>query len=726
MQRVHQIILNDQDDKELSPFVEMSVETIRSKISGSYRLWGREELEELMRNEYGQEVVSAFRKMRPYAYKSNLGRYVLLHQFGGWYFDLTMRIDPMVGEINFDTDTELLAFRELQQYTRSSHSVATSVLWAASPGHPVYSKAIEYVLRNCREEYYGACSNSVSGPNLLGEAMAANRCNDKIMWGDVMELTPSPVNQNKAWVMPDGFILAWNKPALGGDIASLGQKGSNNYNDFWNDRSVYDKSISITQGESNFTIGAKPSKSYNEKIKWLMEHERNPLIPKCVDKLRVKDYVREKTALNICPKTLADATSIHGLYEKVKSNATHPQTFYVKANNDSGGTAFIDNNFDQWIRSDKPSVIEAHRHRPYGVEKGEWFYQHVPYACFTEESIGDVNIMNYRFHCAQGEPRFCQAVRDNNTREISVDPNGQPLDFHFDAEKHLDKEFRKPQCWNGMIEIARKLSKDFQFVRVDLYCKDPDSSSIEGNVFFGELTFAPRAGKTPGEGQKEAGKLLPDFGGEEYLADRLVAIEQKYGGICEGVKRRKVSPHDHRTAQEIERGGMVGGDRMANTHHAYSRAYAKHLRHLDGKKRLVISEFGILRGTGLAMWSDLFPASRIIGFDIDLSHIKENIPELEKRGARLKNIELHEFDQLANGPLDISRALQGDTIDVIVDDGLHSNESILNTIESVGSHLSDEFVYFIEDNDRVYHIIKEKYPQWKVSQYGELTVCTNN
>ena len=126
------------------------------------------------------------------------------------------------------------------------------------------------------------------------------------------------------------------------------------------------------------------------------------------------------------------------------------------------------------------------------------------------------------------------------------------------------------------------------------------------------------------------------------------------------------------------------------------------------------------------MWSDLFPVSRIIGFDIDLSHIKENIPELEKRGARLKNIELHEFDQLANGPLDISRALQGDTIDVIVDDGLHSNESILNTIESVGSHLSDEFVYFIEDNDRVYKIIKEKYPQWKVSQYGELTVCTNN
>ena len=64
------------------------------------------------------------------------------------------------------------------------------------------------------------------------------------MWGDVLELTPSPVNQNKAWVMPDGVILAWNKPALGGDIASLGQKGKNNYNDYWNARNVYSTKVS--------------------------------------------------------------------------------------------------------------------------------------------------------------------------------------------------------------------------------------------------------------------------------------------------------------------------------------------------------------------------------------------------------------------------------------------------------------------------------------------------
>ena len=239
IQPVHQIILNDQDDKALSPFVEMAMKTVRSKIPGRHQLWGRVELEELMRAEFGNEVVAAFRKMRPYSYKSNLGRYVLLHHFGGWYLDLTIRIDQLVGDIQFDSKTEMLAFREVQRYAHSAHAVATSVLWVSAPRHPVYETAIELVLRNCREEYYGAVPISVSGPNVLGEAMALNRCNPKILWGDVLELTPSHSKSNKAFVMPDGVILAWNKPSGGGDIASLGQKGTNNYNDYWHAKEVY-------------------------------------------------------------------------------------------------------------------------------------------------------------------------------------------------------------------------------------------------------------------------------------------------------------------------------------------------------------------------------------------------------------------------------------------------------------------------------------------------------
>lgn len=38
-----------------------------------------------------------------------------------------------------------------------------------------------------------------------------------------------------------------------------------------------------------------------------------------------------------------------------------------------------------------------------------------------------------------------------------------------------------------MIELARILSKDFPFVRVDLY-------NVDGKIYFGELTFYPASG----------------------------------------------------------------------------------------------------------------------------------------------------------------------------------------------------------------------------------------
>jgi|TARA_Y100001937_G_scaffold46642_1_gene65493 hypothetical protein len=244
MTKINQIILNDQNDKVLSPFCQAAQHSIVQKIEGEHQLWGRDDLEELMKKEYGQEVVDAFRKMVPYSYKSNLGRYVLLHHFGGWYFDLTIRIDSIMNVPDFaEIGAELLAFREVQKYTKTAYSMATSVLWVKDSGHPVFEKAIEFVLRNCREEYYGACPVSVSGPNLLGEAFAACRCNADIMIGDALELTPSHQIKNKAFVLPQGFILAWNKPVAGGDISSLGQQGTNNYNDFWRMKTVYGENL---------------------------------------------------------------------------------------------------------------------------------------------------------------------------------------------------------------------------------------------------------------------------------------------------------------------------------------------------------------------------------------------------------------------------------------------------------------------------------------------------
>jgi hypothetical protein len=211
-------------------------------------------------------------------------------------------------------------------------------------------------------------------------------------------------------------------------------------------------------------------------------------------------------------------------------------------------------------------------------------------------------------------------------------------------------------------------------------------------------------------------KLIP--GSEKWL----IATEYIYGGFVSNVKRNKTSPFDHRSLHEISTGGMTGGDRML--HHGYATYYARFI--LNRKKHVQsIAEIGILKGSGLAMWSDLFPQSRVIGLDIDLNHTKNNIDNLIKLGAfKTKLPELYEFDQLVENRKYLNGFFQDGSLDICIDDGLHSNKAILCTLNSILPYLASEFIYFVEDNFEVHLEIKKTYPGFNVENFGALTVIT--
>ena len=79
--------------------------------------------------------------------------------------------------------------------------------------------------------------------------------------------------------------------------------------------------------------------------------------------------------------------------------------------------------------------------------------------------------------------------------------NTDPAYFYFDQEwrfQPLNKgdenltevDVPKPKNLDRMIEIAKELSKDFLFARIDLY-------NIEGQIYFGEITLSPNSGFDP-------------------------------------------------------------------------------------------------------------------------------------------------------------------------------------------------------------------------------------
>ena len=53
--------------------------------------------------------------------------------------------------------------------------------------------------------------------------------------------------------------------------------------------------------------------------------------------------------------------------------------------------------------------------------------------------------------------------------------------------KDSGERIPQPTCFDEMINVAKKLSKGFPVVRVDLY-------EVDGRVYFGELTFTAHSG----------------------------------------------------------------------------------------------------------------------------------------------------------------------------------------------------------------------------------------
>jgi hypothetical protein len=206
----------------------------------------------------------------------------------------------------------------------------------------------------------------------------------------------------------------------------------------------------------------------------------------------------------------------------------------------------------------------------------------------------------------------------------------------------------------------------------------------------------------------------------------LIAKEQAYGGRVDNIPVGRISPHDPRSPERLKIGRMVGGDRMSPEAHNYSPYYAKHLHRFIGRP-ITLVEVGILRGTGLAIWSDLFPTGRVFGLDIDLSNFKHNEENLKRAGAfSADNVEVHEFDQFACNPENVASILQGRQIDVFIDDGFHSNEAQIHTLKAVLPHLASECVYFVEDNDTVADQLQSLAPDFALESYGRMTILSRS
>ena len=122
----------------------------------------------------------------------------------------------------------------------------------------------------------------------------------------------------------------------------------------------------------------------------------------------------------------------------------------------------------------------------YGKAGAEFHYSFIKKKVFIEEYIGS-NLKNYKFLCYNGNPKYVYVsikIGGKKYRNF-YDMNWNFLNFYCLSKPHPTYIYKQPKFFDKMKIYAQKLSKNFKFVRVDLY-------QIKNNeIRLGELTFAP-------------------------------------------------------------------------------------------------------------------------------------------------------------------------------------------------------------------------------------------
>ncbi|MGH7902357.1 MAG: ATP-grasp fold amidoligase family protein [Thermodesulfobacteriota bacterium] len=108
-----------------------------------------------------------------------------------------------------------------------------------------------------------------------------------------------------------------------------------------------------------------------------------------------------------------------------------------------------------------------------------------PKAIIEPIIFNNTNLNDYKFYCYRGEPKLIQVDMDRHIQHKMkfYDTYWQEMPFSIRHPK-FEGIIPKPKNLDTMLEIARELSKYFEFIRVDLYTND-----IE--ILVGELTNCP-------------------------------------------------------------------------------------------------------------------------------------------------------------------------------------------------------------------------------------------
>ena len=243
--------------------------------------------------------------------------------------------------------------------------------------------------------------------------------------------------------------------------------------------------------------------TFSEKLQWLKLYDRNPKYTMMVDKYAVKSYVASLIGEEHIIKTLG----VWNSFDEIDFDSL-PDQFVLKCTHDSGGLVICTDKSKLDLNKARKKINKSLANNYY-LQNREWPYKDVKPRIIAEIFISqkdgtvpeDYKILNFN-----GKPRLIQVDLDRfvNHRKKMYSPDWTELDFSFNYPTDNSVHLKKPEELDDILLFAEKLAIGHPFLRTDFYI-------VDGQIYFGELTFFPASGFgkfTPEEWDKKLGELL--------------------------------------------------------------------------------------------------------------------------------------------------------------------------------------------------------------------------
>lgn len=236
----------------------------------------------------------------------------------------------------------------------------------------------------------------------------------------------------------------------------------------------------------------KSPQTYNEKIQWLKIYGRTDENRIMADKYLVKEYVSKKIGKEYVIPLLGVWDNENEIdFEKL------PNRFVLKCNQNSGtGMVVCKDKSLLDIDKVKKGLRKGLKEDYYSISR-EYAYKDIPRKIIAEEYVEDnktKELRDYKFFCFNGDPKIMFIASGRSKGEHNVTFDFYDMDFNHlpFTNGHPNASFmiEKPDGFEEMKELSKKLSQGIPHVRVDFY-------EANGRIYFGEFTFSHWGGLKP-------------------------------------------------------------------------------------------------------------------------------------------------------------------------------------------------------------------------------------